>query len=95
MVKPVNKTPAIGRDANSLVKTIFQEFVDHALAVNDLIKQLGQTGPVTVATLPVVGNLGNRHFVTDATVTTFASIVAGGGANAVPVYDDGTNWRIG
>lgn len=95
MIKPVNKTPALGRDTLSLVKTVFQEFVDHALALNDLIKQLGQTGPVTVANLPAVGNPGNRHFVTDATVTTFASIVAGGGANSVPVYDTGTNWRIG
>lgn len=95
MTNPVNKTPAIGRDPNSLVKSVFLEFVDHALAINDLIRQLGQTDPVTVATLPAVGNTGNRHFVTDATVTTFASIVAGGGGNKVPVYDDGTNWRIG
>ena len=38
---------------------------------------------------------GVRGFVTDATATTFASVVAGGGANGVPVYFDGTNWRIG
>lgn len=38
---------------------------------------------------------GARRFVTDANATTFASIVAGGGANGVPVYSDGTNWRIG
>jgi len=50
---------------------------------------------VTVAGLPPVGSVGRRRFVTDATVTTFASVVAGGGANKVPVYDDGTNWRIG
>lgn len=36
-----------------------------------------------------------RAFVSDANATTFASIVAGGGANKVPVYCDGTNWRIG
>lgn len=49
----------------------------------------------TVATLPAAGNVGARDFVTDANATTFASIVAGGGANKVPVFDDGTNWRIG
>jgi hypothetical protein len=49
----------------------------------------------TVGSLPAAGNAGRRFFVTDATVTTFASVVAGGGANGVPVYDDGTNWRIG
>ena len=51
----------------------------------------------TVATLPLVANVpvGTESFVTDATVTTFASIVVGGGANKVPVHSDGTNWRIG
>jgi hypothetical protein len=55
-------------------------------------------GPATtVAALPgaALVSAGARHFVTDATATTFASIVAGGGANSVPVYSDGTNWRIG
>lgn len=50
---------------------------------------------LTVATLPTAGTSGRRAFVTDASATTFASIVAGGGSNRVPVYDDGTNWRIG
>jgi len=49
----------------------------------------------TVSTLPTAGVVGRRSFVTDANATTFASVVAGGGANKVPVYDDGTNWRIG
>ena len=47
-----------------------------------------------VAGLPT-GSLGMRTCVTDATVTTFASIVAGGGANKVPVFHNGTNWIIG
>jgi hypothetical protein len=54
-----------------------------------------RTIPATVATLPPAGDAGRRAFVSDATATTFASIVAGGGANPVPVYDDGANWRIG
>lgn len=54
-----------------------------------------RTGVYTVATLPAAGTAGRRAFVTNANATTFASIVAGGGANGVPVYDDGTNWRIG
>lgn len=48
----------------------------------------------TVATLPAV-TTNSTAIVTDATVTTYASIVAGGGANRVPVFFDGTNWRIG
>jgi hypothetical protein len=53
--------------------------------------------PCTVANLPTAStaNKGARGMVTDATATTFASIVAGTGKNVVPVYSDGTNWRIG
>lgn len=53
--------------------------------------------PVTVANLPSASTLGAgaKAFVSDANATTFASIVVGGGANNVPVYSDGTNWRIG
>lgn len=52
---------------------------------------------LTVAALPAAATAGAgaRAFVTDANATTFASVVAGGGANGVPVYSDGTNWRIG
>lgn len=37
----------------------------------------------------------SRNFVTDANATTFNSVVAGGGTNVVPVFCDGTSWRIG
>lgn len=47
-----------------------------------------------VADLPSP-TLGARGIVTDATVTIFASVVAGGGTFTVPVYADGTNWLIG
>jgi Repeat of unknown function (DUF5907) len=50
----------------------------------------------TVSGLPGAAyQKGARFYVTDATATTFWSIVAGGGANVVPVTSDGTNWRIG
>ena len=58
-------------------------------------------GPVrtlvtTVSGLPAATiGAGYRAFVTDANATTFASTVAGGGSNNVPVYSDGTNWKIG
>jgi len=38
---------------------------------------------------------GARAFVSDATVNTFATAYTGGGTNKVPVYSDGTVWRIG
>ena len=53
----------------------------------------------TVATLPAAAsNTYGKAFVTDANATMTAgigAIVVGGGANIVPVYCDGTNWRIG
>jgi len=51
----------------------------------------------TVNNLPsaVDSGVGARAFVTDSSVTTFGTVVASGGANKVPVYSDGTNWRVG
>jgi hypothetical protein len=49
----------------------------------------------TVATLPTTPSTSDVAMVTDATATTFHSIVAGTGSNIVPVFYDGTNWRIG
>ena len=51
----------------------------------------------TVATLPsaVTSGKGARSFVTDALLPTFGSTVAAGGAVAVPVYSDGTDWKVG
>lgn len=55
--------------------------------------------PVTVANLPsVAASPGARCTVSDSTVAAsgnFGAVVTGGGANTVPVYSDGTNWRIG
>lgn len=54
-------------------------------------------GGGTVAQLPSASGAGAgaRAFVTDATASTFASTVSGGGSTKVPVYSDGTNWLIG
>jgi hypothetical protein len=51
----------------------------------------------TVSTLPSAAalGLGAKAFVTDANSTTFAATVVGGGSNIVPVYSNGTNWKIG
>jgi hypothetical protein len=64
------------------------------------------TSSYSKTTAKIVGSLvaaatagaGARSFVTDSTVAAngnFGAIVAGTGANPVPVYSDGTNWRIG
>ncbi len=53
--------------------------------------------PTTVSKIPPVADVpvGFRGFVSDATATTFGSILAGSGTNYVPWYCDGTNLRIG
>lgn len=72
-------------------------FAQYMALLDALIAALaaGNSNVSLVAALPAAGTVGRRAFVTDATATTFASIVAGSGTNKVPVYDDGTNWRIG
>jgi hypothetical protein len=65
----------------------------------------GPTGPagpssltgVLTANLPAAASAGAGAlaFVTDSTVTTFYTIVVGGGANCVPVFCDGVAWRVG
>ena len=51
----------------------------------------------TVATLPSAGDagVGAKSFVSDASAPSFGATVTGGGAVAVPVYSDGTNWKVG
>ena len=69
--------------------------------ITDAIKT-GGVGTSTVALLalayPAATSRGFRTVVIDATQALTAGIgavVAGGGANCVPVYSDGTYWRIG
>lgn len=81
--------------------------VDHIKADNQVVNPGGViinsyngvsgTLSTIVTSLPSAATMGRgaRAFVTDATATTFGSIVAGGAGNSVPVYSDGSNWRIG
>ena len=54
-----------------------------------------QVKTVAGLTPAATAGAGARSFVSNATSTTFGSVVAGGGSNNVPVYSDGTDWRIG
>lgn len=74
-----------------------------AIAVSSNIVYLIATPPMvaggsfTVATLPAASTagVGARSFVTDANAATFNTVAAGSGTNKVPVFSDGTAWRIG
>lgn len=75
---------------------------------NVLRLYFNQLGGVVSSQLPInlvftVNNLPNaadsgvgaRAFVTDSSVATFGSTVTAGGANKVPVYSDGVDWKVG
>jgi hypothetical protein len=67
---------------------------NNTLSSNGPIKA---SGGYTVAGLPA-GVTGARAYVTDSNATLTAGIgavVVGGGANVVPVFYDGANYRIG
>lgn len=76
--------------------TVLVEFLATAfstLSVSSYVK----TPAVPVAELPSAAEAGAgaRSMVTDASATTFASTVGGGGSNIVPVVSNGTDWIIG
>lgn len=48
-----------------------------------------------VSGLPAATVAYQRAFVSDALAPTFGATVAGGGTVKVPVYSDGTNWKVG
>jgi hypothetical protein len=65
--------------------------------LDNFVGQFALGSVYLVADLPITAatSVGARAFVTNSSVTTFNTIVAGGGANKVPVFFDGTNWRVG
>lgn len=73
------------------------EAVEFAYNLHAKFAATVKTASYTVGTLPSASGLGSgaRAMVSDANATIFNSIVAAGGANIVPVWSDGTNWRIG
>lgn len=91
---------AIGADA---VTTKDNQFVfGRTAVVNEFVfNGYAKTNVTTVAALPnasSVAGAGARMFVSDSSVAAsgnFGAAVAAGGANTVPVYSDGTSWRIG
>lgn len=85
-----------GKIANA-IKALVLAWSSPSFAGPVVTAKYTQVGVVTVATLPAAAasNKGAQYMVSDANATAFWGIVAGGGANIVPVTSDGTNWRIG
>ena len=87
---PLQYSPGYQDGTNNILRLFFNQVVK-------ILGQLNTASNYTVATLPsaATSGAGARAFVTDATAPTFGSTVAGGGAVNVPVYSDGTNWKVG
>ena len=84
---------------NTLMQFLEDNF-DALTAETITLSSYSKVTTVTVANLPAVAvaGAGARAAVSDANATLTAgigAIVVGGGANIVPVFCDGTNWRIG
>jgi len=65
--------------------------------IDNFVAQLEIQTTYAVADLPSAADagVGARAFVTDSSVATFGTTVAGGGSNKVPVYSDGVVWKVG
>jgi hypothetical protein len=66
--------------------------------LDNVIKQTVLASTVyTVATLPSAATTGagSRTFVSDALAPTFGATVVTGGAVTVPVFSNGTDWKVG
>jgi hypothetical protein len=91
-------SPQQFQQLGDLNRYLIRELANIAISIKSLRSVLQQleSDTYTVATLPAASsNKGARYMVSDATATTFWSVVVGGGANLVPVMSDGTSWRIG
>ena len=87
---PVQYDRAYHDTLNNILRQYFS-------TIDNLAAQFCLSGVYEVATLPGAAILGAgaRAFVIDSSVTTFGSTVAGGGSAKVPVYSDGTDWKVG
>ena len=70
---------------------------DTMILQGELVSAYFKTIPVTFSVLPDASSIGagTRAFITDSSASAFGEVVAGDGANIVPVYSDGTNWLVG
>ena len=102
MTVTVPATPNLPRPKEQFDKLYLNQLT------NVLRLYFNQLGDVVQSQLPInlvfavndlpsaaVSGVGARAFVTDSSVATFGSTVAAGGANKVPVYSDGVDWKVG
>lgn len=91
----VQNSIAIG--AGTVTDKDNQAVLGNSSVVETIVRGVTRHTTFAVSALPSAATVGagSRAFVTDANAATFNSVVASGGANKVPVFSDGTAWRIG
>jgi hypothetical protein len=84
-------------DARKMALSVLAAFLADGAMSGPTFPGFVRVAAVTVANLPspVTAGAGARAVVSDANATTFNSVVAGGGANILPVFSTGSAWRIG
>lgn len=87
--------PSAG-DARKFSLTTLVTFLSDAFSSFTASSYIATTA-TTVADLPsaATAGAGARAMVTDADSATFNAAAVGGGANIMPVWSNGTTWRIG
>ena len=82
---------------NNVLRLYFNRLQNVLNQLNANATIIPPTTLYTVATLPSAASsgAGARSFVSDALSPTFGATVTTGGAVTVPVYSDGTNWKVG
>jgi len=92
---PTQYDPANQNQMANVLRLFLNQLNSFLTIINNAY--ITNTTVYTVATLPTAStsNLGTRTFVSDSTTTTFGATVTGGGTNTVPVYSNGTSWKVG
>lgn len=87
---PVNFDRQYQDQLNNVLRLYFNQ-------VQAALQQLSVPSVYLVADLPsaVDAGAGARAFTSNAAGPVFGSVVVGGGTETVPIYSDGTNWRVG
>lgn len=88
-------TNALEADGNAITGLPAAADPTSPVTLADLLARLAE--PCLVSELPTAASEleGARGFVTDADANTFNTVAAGSGANKVPVFCTGSDWRIG
>lgn len=83
-------------DARKFSLTTLVSFLSNAFPSFTVTSYVKVT-PVTFANLPSAASAGAgaKAHVTDSSTATFNGTISGGGANSVPCFSDGTNWKVG